>query len=50
MEKVLEVLKKNSAGFVVEQCRIVEHACARTEMGPEGSNGDQRGLEGVQVQ
>jgi hypothetical protein len=33
MEKVLEMLKRNSAGFVVEQCHIVEHACVRTGMG-----------------
>lgn len=49
VEKIYE-MKKYSAGFVVEQCRIVEHACVMTEMGPRYSTEDPKGLVGVQAQ
>jgi hypothetical protein len=39
-EKMFEMLKKNTAGFVVEQRCTVEHACVRIEMGPGGSTED----------
>jgi hypothetical protein len=50
VEKIFEMMKKYSAGFVVEQCCTVEHACVRTETGLGGLIEDRRGLVGVQVQ
>jgi S-adenosylmethionine synthetase len=49
-EKMFDVLKKNTAGFVVEQCCTVEHACVRIETDLGGSIEDPRGLVGMQVQ
>jgi hypothetical protein len=49
VEKIFEMMKKCSAGFVVEQCCTVEHACVRTETGLGGSNKDQKDLAGVHV-
>jgi hypothetical protein len=50
VERILGSLKKYSAGFIVEQCCVVEHASIRTEMDPGGLIEDPRGLMGVQVQ
>jgi hypothetical protein len=47
---MFEVLKKNTAGFVVEQCCTVEHACIRIETDPGGLIENPRGLMGMQVQ
>jgi hypothetical protein len=43
-KKIVETVKKIAVGI------IVEHVCVGTEMGPGGSNEDQRGLVGVRVQ
>ena len=47
---MFEILKKIAAGFVVEQCCTVEHACVKSETDQGGSIEDQKGLVGVQVQ
>jgi hypothetical protein len=44
VEKIFEMMKKYSAGFVVEQSCTVEHACVKTEMGPGGLIKDPKGL------
>jgi hypothetical protein len=50
VEKIFEMMKICSAGFVVEQCHTAGHACITTEMGPRDSTEDLTGLVGVQVQ
>jgi hypothetical protein len=47
--RIFEV-KKYLVGFVVEWCCIIEHTCARTEMGLGGLNRGQKDLMGVWVQ
>jgi hypothetical protein len=46
---VFEMLKKNMAGFAVEQYCTVEHACVRTETGLGGSIVDPKDLVGMQL-
>ena len=49
-EKIFEMLKNKMAMFITKQCCTIKHTCVRTKTGLEGSNKDQRGLVGLQVQ